>query len=342
MDNIQYQILEEKILESIRDIKLQTPSKTNPWYKKLISYLKKKKHNKQLREYKQSTKQKQPLVSLIITTFNSHRFLDSLIKNLQSLEYTNIELIIIDDNSTDNTISYLSELINTHLKTKFTNIKFFESSINRGPYWCKNYALTIATGDYVAFQDSDDISLSNRLNIQIQYLEDNLQTVACLCHYERVDSQNNKITLNNQPKRIAYISLVFDRELILNKLGFFDCVKYGSDSEFFERLNLIFGTQSIFIFDEVLYKAYYRTDSLTSDNNYYQTNTEYSYYADMPVLRQIYQSKYRKWHQEIKRFKTTPYIAFAPHESYNYYIPHNLRVPEINNHIDSITELVID
>ena len=160
-----------------------------------------------------------------------------------------------------------------------------------------------------------------------------------MCNYQRIDESGNIITLNNESKRKAYISLIFDRELVLNKLGYFDCVRYGADSEFFERMQVIFGKQAVKILPDIMYTASYRANSLTSDSIKHSTGECNNYYTDMPALRRIYQNKFRKWHEEIKRFKTSAYINFPQAGAYNYCMPNELRVNELNN-LERIEKIV--
>ncbi|MDE6319711.1 MAG: glycosyltransferase, partial [Lachnospiraceae bacterium] len=92
------------------------------------------------------------LVSVIMPVYNCEAFVGEAIQSVVSQTYKNIELIIVDDCSTDRTADVIARFqkINTH-------IKYFKLDINSGAAQSRNYAIKMATGEYLAFLDSDDI-----------------------------------------------------------------------------------------------------------------------------------------------------------------------------------------
>lgn len=89
-------------------------------------------------------------VSIVIPTYNSESIIEELIQDLDRQKYQNIEVIFVDDQSTDNTLAVLQNLLESHPK-------FIVRSINHaGQSAARNYGIDIATGDYVMFIDSDD------------------------------------------------------------------------------------------------------------------------------------------------------------------------------------------
>jgi Glycosyl transferase family 2 len=102
---------------------------------------------------RQGTSERLPAVSVIIATYNSGPLLAYALDALeaQTLAGHLIEILIVDDGSTDDTWRYLSEL-----KGQRTNIKIFQQPHTGGPSAGRNRALTEATGEYVFFHDADD------------------------------------------------------------------------------------------------------------------------------------------------------------------------------------------
>ena len=90
-------------------------------------------------------------VSIIVNAFNSARYLNQCIDSVLRQTYADIELIIIDDCSTDDT----STIINKRAKED-SRIKKVNLSENVGPYWSRMKGLPFVTGEYIGFVDSDD------------------------------------------------------------------------------------------------------------------------------------------------------------------------------------------
>ena len=110
-----------------------------------------------------------PLVSIIMPTYNSGEFLPETIGSVLNQTYKNWELLIVDDGSTDNTL-----LISEEYAAKDNRIKVFPLGYNSGiPAIPRNHGIRNAKGDYIAFLDSDDIWLSDKLRKQVDFLENN-------------------------------------------------------------------------------------------------------------------------------------------------------------------------
>jgi len=92
-----------------------------------------------------------PKVSVIVPLYNRERFLPQLQKTLDSQEYKNFEVILVDDGSTDNT----DELLQQFSLSNGQDIIHLKQA-NAGPYAARNYGLSVAKGEFIAFQDSDD------------------------------------------------------------------------------------------------------------------------------------------------------------------------------------------
>lgn len=107
---------------------------------------------------------KQPLVSIVIATYNRAVWLEKAIKSVLSQTYENYELIICDDGSTDNT----AELVRGFYTSKIVYLH----QQNKGRSVARNLALTKARGKYIAFLDDDDIFLPEKLDKQVKAMEE--------------------------------------------------------------------------------------------------------------------------------------------------------------------------
>lgn len=110
-----------------------------------------------------------PLVSVIVNSFNSEKFLKEAIDSIYSQSYTNWEIIFWDNCSIDNTSKIAKSYDNKLL--------YFRGKENVPLYKARNYALEKCNGKYIAFLDSDDIWLPNKTEIQVKKLEDGFKIV---------------------------------------------------------------------------------------------------------------------------------------------------------------------
>ena len=166
-----------------------------------------------------------------------------------------IQLILVDDASTDG-----SETIAKAFEQLDANITNIRTPKSVGPYVCRNMALAACTGDYIAFLDSDDTHNKNRLLQQIAVLEKFAWAKAC---YTSGTMYDEKLGARVGTRQLVQASLVFRRTLI-NEIGYFDSVRFGGDTEFFERMKGVFGSSSIaVILDTNLYNIRVHANSLT-------------------------------------------------------------------------------
>src|ERR1700712_5400324 len=92
-----------------------------------------------------------PLISIVLCTYNGEDFLKEQLQSLLNQSWTNLEIIVSDDHSTDKTIDILNEY-NNH-----PSFRLFMQKENLGPIKNVEFALRQATGPYIAFCDQDDI-----------------------------------------------------------------------------------------------------------------------------------------------------------------------------------------
>jgi len=127
-----------------------------------------------------------PLVSVVIPTYNRADEVCSAIDNALSQTYRNIELIVVDDGSTDDT--------QAKLKAYGDRIRVVTQQ-NQGPAVARNRGAAIACGEFIAFQDSDDLWNPTKIERQVALLQKlGGKAVCCLCNVETPDSRNGKPT----------------------------------------------------------------------------------------------------------------------------------------------------
>jgi glycosyltransferase involved in cell wall biosynthesis len=124
----------------------------------------------------------QPLVSIIMPVYNVERFLQEAVGSALQQTYTNWELILINDGSTDRT----REICLSYTDPR---IRYIENEQNMGVLRSRNRALEFAKGDYIAWLDSDDIAAPEKIAKQVAFLEANPDYVMCGTLHQDIDAE---------------------------------------------------------------------------------------------------------------------------------------------------------
>ncbi len=112
-----------------------------------------------------------PLVSVIIPCYNHQAYIQDSIQSILDQTYANIELIVIDDGSKDQSVTKIEEMLE-QCKTRFEHV-YFNTRANKGLCATLNEALQLCKGKYVSIIASDDIMLAHKTQLQVDYLEKN-------------------------------------------------------------------------------------------------------------------------------------------------------------------------
>lgn len=136
------------------------------------------------------------LVSIIMPSYNTASFIEETIQSVLNQTYTKWELIIVDDCSTDNTDEVLENI-------KDSRIRYFKNDKNSGAAVSRNKALREARGQWIAYLDSDDLWMSEKLEKQIHFMENNGYAFS-YTNYEEIDVNGNKTGVSiTGPKKIT-------------------------------------------------------------------------------------------------------------------------------------------
>lgn len=107
------------------------------------------------------------MVSIITPVFNSEKYITETIESVLNQTYKNFELILIDNQSQDNSVEIISKF-----QEKDSRIKLIKLDKNYGPAKARNSGIESANGDYISFLDSDDVLYKNYLKKQIKFMEE--------------------------------------------------------------------------------------------------------------------------------------------------------------------------
>lgn len=157
------------------------------------------------------------LVSVITPAYNCERYIEECISSVLNQTYQKWEMIIVNDNSTDNT----RQIVERYLKTD-PRIKLYNQKVNMGAAAARNKGIELAEGRFVAFLDSDDMWKPQKLELQIPFMLENNYGFTFTA-YESMKGINKKVF--KVPLKLSYddylkntiigcLTVVMDREII--------------------------------------------------------------------------------------------------------------------------------
>ena len=139
----------------------------------------------------------QILLSIIIPEFNAENYIEKCINRIVPLLYCDVECIVVDDGSTDNTLKLLRNISND-----IVNINIISQN-NTGVSGARNNALKKANGKYICYIDIDDVIDTGTLKKVIEYLRNNLsEELVVFPHYEGNESKGFILRFNNSLKAL--------------------------------------------------------------------------------------------------------------------------------------------
>ena len=137
------------------------------------------------------------LVSIIMPSYNTVNYIEASIESVRHQTYENWELIIVDDCSTDNTDDIVKPLLSD------ARIRYLKNEKNSGAAISRNRALREAKGKWIAFLDSDDLWLPEKLEKQVAFMEQNGYHFS-YTNYEEIDMAGEKTGVRvTGPKKIT-------------------------------------------------------------------------------------------------------------------------------------------
>lgn len=203
-----------------------------------------------------------PDISVVMPVYNSGQFLGESIESILNQTFDNFEFIIIDDFSTDNSIS----IIKKYMKND-DRIILIENKRNYGPAFTRNRGLEIAKGRYIAIMDSDDISLPDRLEKQFLFLENNNDIFLIGSSAIMIDEKGNyleKVKVEESMEVIKnYNPIIHTSTMFRNKnIAYREKFHYAEDYDLYLRM-LTMGLKIKNINNEILVKIRIRSSSIT-------------------------------------------------------------------------------
>jgi glycosyltransferase involved in cell wall biosynthesis len=170
-----------------------------------------------------------PIVTVYITCYNYGAYVDKAIQSVLSQTLQDFELIIIDDGSTDNTEQILQPYMDRII---------YKYQQNGGPPVARNTGLDLATGEYIAFLDADDIWTNNKTAIQKAIFDENsgAEIVLGLYKKQRFETRKDLKGEDTEPEFQLLLGCTMAKRDVFSKIGRLDPELFlGDDTDWFMR-----------------------------------------------------------------------------------------------------------
>lgn len=179
-----------------------------------------------------------PLVSVLMPLYNAGDTLEFAAASILSQTWQRIELLLIDDCSSDHSLEVAHALARHDAR-----VKVIPLIKNGGPYIAKNVALSVALGDYITVHDADDWAFPTRIEDQLMPLLASKELKVSMGYMLRMSPEGEVTRFTpacsyspDGALRYCHPSLLFERRYFETRLGAWDSVRIGADTEIIERI----------------------------------------------------------------------------------------------------------
>ena len=241
-----------------------------------------------------------PKVSIIIAVYNTEKYLKESIGSVLKQSMKDFELIIVDDCSTDNSLKIIEELT-----AKDNRIRIIKNKKNRQAEYCRNKAIKIAKGKYIAIHDSDDICTKDRLKIQTEYLDKHPDIFLVAGSYEYIDESGRFMCREifdydhqKVASRLVVHNMIHNPTVMFRNDGqtyYREKVLYAGDRDLWMRL--LSRSKKMVVLPDILLKYRVHPTSITMSKYRKQ---------------KMFSEKAIEWYYERKKFGRDSYDKFDP------------------------------
>ena len=233
-----------------------------------------------------------PLVSVLIPCYNAENTLATALNSLLSQTYSKIEIIVVDDASTDNSKAVIEKFVKQD-----SRIIFIPLPENGGAYAARNAGLKLSKGQLITVHDADDWSHPQKIEKQVEAIRCNRKVKAAVSHWARTDPSLHFETWRMEQGWIyRNVSSLMFRRSVFRKLGYWDNVSVNADTEYWLRIQKKFGPSAITEVMPGVPLAFGRVDkgSLTQTSATH-LRTQYA------GIRKDYNDAAIEWHKQTRR-----------------------------------------
>ena len=253
-------------------------------------------------------KREKGLVSIVVATYNREKYVGETLESLKNQTYKNIEVVVIDDCSTDNSATVIKNWREKN-KEAFKNFIYLKLPKNRDEEWANNVGMYLTAGEFIGLQYSDDLSHKDRIEREIEFFKKHPETAAVGAKYAGFKGNTDNIVSEafwlsydreeiekNYKKNIVHCvstaAFLFRASMLEDIIGF-KKVAYGANDWYFvhEIVNHDYIVDNI---NEILF--YYRVHeeqktNLMNNNEEYKAKKMKQIKGRVSVILPIYREK---------------------------------------------------
>lgn len=246
--------------------------------------------------------------TVAITVYNRPQKVLRAIQSVIDQTIKDWEIIVVDDCSTDDT---WDNLIEFHHQNKDHCFKMLQNDKNEGTFHSRNVAIDEATGDFIINLDSDDMLVPNALeSLRDQILKNNAKIVQFKYYRDVEEKLKTFDTLSQLAPEVLHHKdsswglFCFEKDYVQQYVGYYDCIRYGADTEFMCRLKNFHQVSNL---NQIIY---YAEDDETSLSK-----------AMKKEWSNQYLRNFMKWYSECKKANGLPYMPFPGPEKRPFKVP---------------------
>lgn len=171
-------------------------------------------------------------VTVIVPTYNPAASYLRTIESLTRQSWRNLEILIVDDASTSGT-EFIALAVESDPRVRVIRVPQ-----NGGAYRARNTGLHAATGEFVTVVDADDLAHPRRIEMQLRPFREDPDVVATLSRAVRLTADGRATLVGFTPERMNTSSLLFRRQEVVDRIGYYDHVRKAGDTEYMDRLRV--------------------------------------------------------------------------------------------------------
>ena len=243
-------------------------------------------------------------ISVIMSVYNGEKFLREAVDSILNQTYTNFEFLIIEDASTDKTLEILEEY-----KRRDSRIIIINKEKNKGPSGFiqnLNIGLQKATGKYIARMDADDISVTERFQKQIDFLEKNKEIFLVGSQVQCVNEHNENTKLLRAPLN----NIEIQKRMFKNISLFHPVIMFRNSTDLLYREKMLYCEDYDFYFRLMIQK--YQFENIEEPLLRYRILGDSISRKDKKLIKWLFVEKARQFFQEQKKSGSDSYDLFEP------------------------------